>query len=127
MLGEECYKKFKKKELNILTIHGLWPSYKSGLVPQWCNLDTDIQIDNFTKDMDNYWINNPLILRGPTGSGKTHFMRALENNLLEKNPSMKVCFISAEAFTNEFVDSIKNKTKKLKIGHILFVGKVGVS
>ena len=57
MFGEECYKKFKKKELNILTIHGLWPSYKSGLVPQWCNLDTDIQIDNFTKDMDNYWIN----------------------------------------------------------------------
>ena len=27
---------------------------------------------------------------------------------MEKNPSLKTCFISAEAFTSEFVDSIKN-------------------
>lgn len=73
-------------------------------------IEDETFIEKMKSMLNNYWINNPLILRGPTGSGKTHFMRALENNLLEKNPSMKVCFISAEAFTNEFVDSIKNKT-----------------
>ena len=59
--GKECYKKLKKlkerDELNILTIHGLWPSYSIGKFPQWCNLDNDIEVNNFTKDMENYWIN----------------------------------------------------------------------
>ena len=32
--GKECYEKLKKNELNILTIHGLWPSYSSGIIPQ---------------------------------------------------------------------------------------------
>ena len=62
--GKDCYKKLKvKKELlNILMIHGLWPSYISGVVPQWCNLDEDIQIqiDNLPEDlydtMKDYWV-----------------------------------------------------------------------
>ena len=60
--------------------------------------------------LDNYSASNPVILRGPTASGKTHLMRAFENYLLEKEPSKKIRFVSAETFTNEFVDSIKNKT-----------------
>ena len=56
--GEECYKRLREKsELNIFTIHGLWPAYKSGITPQWCNLDTNIEVVNFTKDMEDYWIN----------------------------------------------------------------------
>lgn len=51
----------------------------------------------------------PIILRGPTGIGKTHMMHAFENYLLERNPTMKTYFISAEAFTSEFIESIKNK------------------
>ena len=62
--------------------------------------------------LDHYSATNPVILRGPTGLGKTHLMRAFENYLLEKDPSKKVCFISAEALTNEYVDSIKNKTNR---------------
>ena len=60
--------------------------------------------------LDNYSVTNPVILRGPTGSGKTHLMRAFENYLLEKDPSKRIRFISAETFTNEFVNSIKQKT-----------------
>ena len=56
--GEECYKKLlKKKVLNMLTIHGLWPSYQTGTIPQWCNLDTDIPINDYYEEMDKYWIN----------------------------------------------------------------------
>ena len=57
--GKSCYKLIKEKELNILTIHGLWPSYQNGLIPQWCNIGEDIQIDSFPKElnesMNNYW------------------------------------------------------------------------
>ena len=60
--------------------------------------------------MDDYSATNPVILRGPTGSGKTHLMRAFENYLLEKDSSKKIRFVSAETFTNEFVNSIKQKT-----------------
>ena len=62
--------------------------------------------------LNNYSVTNPVILRGPTGSGKTHLMRAFENFLLEKEPSKKIRFVSAESFTNEFIDSIKNKTNR---------------
>ena len=62
--------------------------------------------------LDDYSVTNPVILRGPTGSGKTHLMRAFENYLLEKEPSKKIRFVSAETFTNEFIDSIKNKTTR---------------
>ena len=83
----------------------------------------DFTFDNFYADdptfvikmksmLDNYPATNPVILRGPTGSGKSHLMRAFENYLLEKKPSKKIRFVSAETFTNEFVDSIKNKTNR---------------
>ena len=59
--GKECYNKIKKfkerDELNIFTIHGLWPSYHESQNLQWCNLDTNIEVKNFTKDMEEYWIN----------------------------------------------------------------------
>ena len=55
--GKECYKKLKKRELNINTIHGLWPSYEQNDNLQWCNIDTDVEIDQHTSDMDYYWVN----------------------------------------------------------------------
>ena len=56
--GKECYIKLKKrKERNILTVHGLWPSYLKGGIPQWCNLGKNVEINNYTEDMEKYWIN----------------------------------------------------------------------
>ena len=58
--GKECYKKVKERELNILMMHGLWPSYNNGRIPQWCNINEDIPIKDFPeelkKNMTNYWI-----------------------------------------------------------------------
>ena len=58
--GKECYKTVKGKELNILMIHGLWPSYNTGRFPQWCNIGEDIQIEEYPSElfntMKNYWI-----------------------------------------------------------------------
>ena len=77
--------------------------------------DDPMFLDNMKSMLDDYPSSNPIILRGPTGIGKTHLMRAFENYLLEKNPSLKTYFISAEAFTAEFIDSLKNhKTNQFK-------------
>ena len=58
--GKECYKKVKEKELNILMIHGLWPSYKTGKFTLWCNIGEDIEILKFegdlNKTMNDYWL-----------------------------------------------------------------------
>ena len=55
--GKECYKKLQNNELNTMIIHGLWPSYTTGIIPQWCNLDTNVEINNSTEDMEKYWMN----------------------------------------------------------------------
>ena len=65
-------------------------------------------IENMKSILENHSSSNPIILRGPTGIGKTHLMHAFENYLLEKNPLLKSYFVSAEAFTCEFIESVKN-------------------
>lgn len=80
----------------------------------------DFTFDNFFTDdptfiekmkslLDNHSSSNPLILNGPSGIGKTHLMKAFENYLLEKDSSKKICCVSADTFSNEFIESIQNK------------------
>ena len=52
---------------------------------------------------------NPLFIHGGTGLGKTHLMQAIGNELKKINPSLSVCYISAETFLNEYVNALQNK------------------
>lgn len=49
---------------------------------------------------------NPLFIHGGTGLGKTHIMQAIGNEVKRKNPMSAVCYLTAEAFLNEYVNAM---------------------
>jgi len=51
---------------------------------------------------------NPLLIYGGVGLGKTHLMKAIGYEIY-KNTNLNVIFITAEDFTNEFIESLKTK------------------
>ena len=54
---------------------------------------------------------NPVLFYGGVGLGKTHLMEAIGNEVYKKSQGkLKVIYISAENFTNEFVQAIKAGT-----------------
>ena len=53
---------------------------------------------------------NPLFIYGGVGVGKTHLMHAVGHNMILKNTSAKILACTAEDFTNDIVDGIRNKT-----------------
>ena len=53
---------------------------------------------------------NPLFLYSGPGLGKTHLMHAVGQYITKKFPKKKVKYVSAEAFTNELVNAIQEKT-----------------
>jgi chromosomal replication initiator protein len=50
---------------------------------------------------------NPLFVYGGVGLGKTHLLHAIVHHCLSKNNRLKICYISAENFTNELINSIR--------------------
>ncbi|HTR80461.1 MAG TPA: chromosomal replication initiator protein DnaA [Bacteroidota bacterium] len=56
---------------------------------------------------------NPLVLYGGTGLGKTHLIQAIGNYAFEAGKARRVCYVSSEKFTIEFVDAIQSdKTRE---------------
>lgn len=54
---------------------------------------------------------NPLFIYGGVGLGKTHLIQAVGNEIIKKDPTSKVVYISSEQFVNDFLDSIRFKKK----------------
>ncbi|MCM1169100.1 MAG: chromosomal replication initiator protein DnaA [Bacteroides sp.] len=53
---------------------------------------------------------NPLFLYSPIGLGKTHLMNAIGLQAKLNYPDLTVLYVSAELFTQQFIDSCRNNT-----------------
>ncbi|HEY5714560.1 MAG TPA: chromosomal replication initiator protein DnaA [Candidatus Gracilibacteria bacterium] len=64
------------------------------------------------KDAKKY---NPLYVYGGVGLGKTHLLQGTANEILKRNPEALVIYTTAERFTNEMIQAIKDrKTEALR-------------
>jgi chromosomal replication initiator protein len=50
---------------------------------------------------------NPLVLHGPVGTGKTHLLEGVYAGLRRGHPEWRVLFVTAEDFTNRFVQAMR--------------------
>jgi chromosomal replication initiator protein len=50
---------------------------------------------------------NPLVVYGPVGTGKTHLLEGIYVGLRGNRMDWRVCFITAEDFTNRFVQAMR--------------------
>ena len=69
---------------------------------------------------------NPLFLYGGSGLGKTHLMHAIGHYVSQKRARKKYIYVSAETFTAELIEAIRNKTQQAfkdkyrKVDYLLF-------
>jgi chromosomal replication initiator protein len=50
---------------------------------------------------------NPLVWHGPVGTGKTHLLEGLYAGLRKSRAEWRICYVTAEDFTNRFVQAMR--------------------
>jgi chromosomal replication initiator protein len=54
---------------------------------------------------------NPLLVYGGVGLGKTHLAHSIGIEIKDRFPDKTVLYVSAERFTQQFIDAIRNNSK----------------
>ena len=58
---------------------------------------------------------NPVFIYGNSGLGKTHLLHAVGNEILHRDPSKKILYVTTENFTTDFITSIQyNRTEAFR-------------
>jgi chromosomal replication initiator protein len=58
---------------------------------------------------------NPLFICGPVGMGKTHLLHAVGNHIRSHIPELRILYISAERFLNDFMSALRrSETEKFR-------------
>ena len=52
---------------------------------------------------------NPCLIYGGVGLGKTHLLESIGNYVEKENPRKNVIYVTAETFTNDYIQSLTNK------------------
>lgn len=110
----------QSEETTQLTFFTKTPSKDTPLPPSF---NPKYTFDNFIVGHNNRFANaaseavskapakayNPLFIYGSVGLGKTHLMHAIGWKIMEQHPKLKVSIVSSEKFTNDLINSIKDK------------------
>jgi len=72
---------------------------------------------------------NPLFFYGGVGLGKTHLSHAIGNALLQKKKRVRVCYVTSEQFTNDFIEALQKNTltkfrKKYRMLDVLIIDDI---
>jgi len=72
---------------------------------------------------------NPCLIYGGVGLGKTHLLQSIGNYIIDHDPRLRVVYVTAEMFTNEFIDSLKTKNtvdfkNKFRKANVLLVDDI---
>ena len=58
---------------------------------------------------------NPFVIYGESGTGKTHLLEGINNELLQSKPKINTVQVSAEDFLNDFINHLRlNKMKEFR-------------
>lgn len=87
-------------------------------------LNNNYRFDNFIEGPANQFVKsaaigvasrpglsyNPLFIHGGVGLGKTHILHSIGHHIRENNKKLRVQSITTEAFINDLVNSLRNKS-----------------
>ena len=96
---------------------------------QHVKLNTNYRFDTFIEGPANQFVKsaafgsanrpglsyNPLFIHGGVGLGKTHILHSIGHHILENHKKLRIQCITTEAFINDLVDNLRNKSvEKMK-------------
>ncbi len=50
---------------------------------------------------------NPLFIHGGVGLGKTHLLQAICQSVIQRDPGLRICYLSCDRFVNDFLDCVQ--------------------
>jgi chromosomal replication initiator protein len=100
---------------------------KKRVKPPHSNLKDEYNFDNFVIGANNSFAANaamaiaknpgtgynPCLIYGGVGLGKTHLIQSIGNQVYHEFDNLKIVYVTMESFTNEFIQSIREKKTHL--------------